>query len=236
MISMNFLPVIRAELENHKIPLPPEYIDALIGAESGGNVGQVNPSSGASGLMQIMPIALKEYNQRNKTNLKMSDMRGTDAASLKYQIRVGAYLLGMFWKGAYSYLHSRLSTVRMEDLAKIAQMFYVAGPNAAKKMLEPIEKPIYQNFLAANPDWKSRHYIDKIWKTAEKNGAAWDVPAIEAFVHGQIEPAGISQQPLIASVVPNTSDAKKSIALAILILAVAAYLLEQNLEGGLQES
>jgi len=49
--------------------------DALIMQESSGNPSAYNPESGARGLGQITPIALKDFNQENpNTNYTMDDM------------------------------------------------------------------------------------------------------------------------------------------------------------------
>lgn len=45
----------------------------LINRESSGNPNAVSPV-GARGLMQIMPVVLKEYNQFNKANYSMDDL------------------------------------------------------------------------------------------------------------------------------------------------------------------
>ena len=49
------------------------FIEAMIQQESSGNPKAVS-KQGARGLMQIMPGALKEFNQRNKKNYSMDNM------------------------------------------------------------------------------------------------------------------------------------------------------------------
>jgi soluble lytic murein transglycosylase len=65
--------------------LPPSLVARVIRAESGGDPRAVS-SAGAKGLMQIMPIALKEVRQRR-------DVPPGDLTDPEYNIRVGtAYL------------------------------------------------------------------------------------------------------------------------------------------------
>ena len=58
--------LIAAELERAGYPLPGELVEAVMHRESRGRVGVINPSSGASGLMQVMPVALRDYNNNHK--------------------------------------------------------------------------------------------------------------------------------------------------------------------------
>ena len=147
------LPIIHQEISANGYPFPPELITALIWIESRGNVGAVNPKSGASGLMQVMPIALKDYNQRSgKQPLTMEVMRSKNETNATDQIRVGMWLLSMFWKSAYKYLKRRLGTVEMNDLIKIADSFYAAGPGRMKQLLDPIAKPTWDNAVARYPN------------------------------------------------------------------------------------
>lgn len=48
-------------------------IEAVIRRESSGNPNAVSPA-GARGLMQIMPVVLKEYNTFNKANYTIEDL------------------------------------------------------------------------------------------------------------------------------------------------------------------
>ena len=54
--------------------LPPDLLEAVIGVESNWNEKAVNKKSKATGLGQITPIALKDFNIENKTKYIMKDM------------------------------------------------------------------------------------------------------------------------------------------------------------------
>src|SRR3990167_6945759 len=54
--------------------LPPELIDALIQQESNYNPNAVNKTTGARGLGQIMPPALRDFNRYTKKNYTYDDM------------------------------------------------------------------------------------------------------------------------------------------------------------------
>ena len=133
--------LINSELGRAGYPLPPELVKAVMYRESRGNVGAINPSSGASGLMQVMPIALKDYNQNHQRKYTMADLRGKTQTAAKTQIRIGLWILARFWKGAFNYLRKRLGEVALDDLARIADMFYAAGPGNSKKKIAKVHQP-----------------------------------------------------------------------------------------------
>ena len=64
--TARWAPLVLTELQKQSLPLPVELILAVIDVESRGVTGLVNPKSGASGLMQVMPIALKHYNRYSR--------------------------------------------------------------------------------------------------------------------------------------------------------------------------
>lgn len=70
----------------------PGILGAIILHESGGRPGIVNPSSGASGLGQIMPATAAGY------GLTLSKLRGTTASDAAYQIDAAAQVLSGFQK------------------------------------------------------------------------------------------------------------------------------------------
>lgn len=137
-------PLVAAELQQQGLPFPPELILAVIDVESSGVAGIVNPKSGASGLGQVMPSALETYNNAHSVKFTMNDMR--DRENGIAQIRVMAWLIGQFWRGAYHYLAQRLSSVPIYQIAKIADLFYAMGPGLTKKLLEKLPVPTFENF------------------------------------------------------------------------------------------
>ena len=56
--------IVDAELTRGKYPFPPELIHALIKVESSWKPGVVNPKSGATGLMQVMPVVVSDLPSR----------------------------------------------------------------------------------------------------------------------------------------------------------------------------
>lgn len=214
-----YLPIVSAEIEREGVPFPPALVLSVIHAESRGKAGEVNPNSGASGLMQIMPIALRDYNQRNETDLKMSAMKGTDDQSIVLQIRVGIDLLGWFWKRAYGYLKPRIGSPTLDDLAQIAQLFYVAGPTGARKFLDRLEQPTFAQAAQRFPDWSGILYVKKVWRLTGEQSPVWDMDAVDRWVSGETVP---EKPPLIAK------THKNGLLLAILVVAVASSYLKKK--------
>ena len=178
-------PMVTDELRQSGYPLPVELVLAVIYRESRGTVGAVNPSSGASGLMQIMPIALRHYNQNHSRKYRMSDMKAKTMAGAKAQIRVGIWILATFWRSAYRYLKRRLGSVALDDLVKIADMFYAAGPAATKRRLDKI-KPTYENAKAAYPKWDRIIPAQRVWDWVSDHGGQWNMSAIDEWLESNL--------------------------------------------------
>jgi hypothetical protein len=170
-----------AELSKFQIPLPVELILSVIERESAGIAGDVNQKSGASGLMQIMPIALTDYNQRHGTKYTMADMRGDDPLSAQRQVEVGVATVGHFWRSAYRYLSDRYgsqSAVPIEELARIADLFFAAGPGATQNRLDKISAPFWENVQKAYPTWNALPHPRHVLKEPKP----WNLPAIQAWL------------------------------------------------------
>lgn len=142
-------PVVISELMKQGLPFPASLPLAVIDVESNGVPGLVNPKSGASGLMQVMPSALDWYNKSHALKFTMDDMRSKQGGPA--QIRVGTWLLGQFWRSAYGYLAKRLQTVPIDQLAKVADLMYAAGPARIRQLMEKIPTPTFEAFSAAYP-------------------------------------------------------------------------------------
>lgn len=183
-----YLPIINKEIFDNKYPFPAPLITALIWVESRGTIGAVNPKSGASGLMQVMPIALKDYNQRSGNPiLSMTDMRSKSEDKAHDQIRVGMWLLGNFWIGAWRYLSKRLPKVSIPDLVKIADTFYVAGPNRMRKLLDKVAHPTFANALDKYPKSNALGHAIKVWTSANQAGAVFEENRINQWLGQPIE-------------------------------------------------
>ena len=171
--------LVESELERSGYPLPPEHVLAVMQRESSGKIGIVNPSSGASGLMQVMPIALKDYNKHNSPRYTMSDLRSKSQSAARIQIRVGMWILARFVRGAYRYLKKRLGTVALDDLIRIADFFYAAGPGNSRKRLDKIERPTYDAVKQRFPTWDRIKPAQLVWDRVEKWGGKWNLPKID---------------------------------------------------------
>jgi len=177
--------VAQAELDKLGAPLPVEHVLAIMQRESGGKPGAVNPSSGASGLMQVMPIALTDYNQNHKVKYTMAQLRDKSAHGAAIQIRVGAWILARFVQSAYRYIKKRVGVVALDDLIRIADTFYAAGPGAARRRLDKI-MPTWANVRSAFPQWDRVGPAELVWNRSNEWGASWDLPRIDHWLEGNI--------------------------------------------------
>lgn len=212
-------PVVEQVIEQGGYPFPPALILAVIQAETGGTPGQVNTRSGATGLMQIMPITLKDYNKRNKTSYVMDDLRKDTDNSILLQVRVGTYVLGVYWKGAYQYLNKRLGSVELPDLAQIGSLFYVAGPGRAKPRLDRLSRPTFEAVKQRYGNWNATKYAARVWRFTGEQSPVWDLDAVDKWVKGAV---GNTKPPLIAR------TEKNGFLLAMLIMAVGSYFISKK--------
>jgi len=177
--------IVQAEISRIGVPLPADLPLAVMKRESGGVAGAVNPSSGASGLMQVMPIALQDYNQNHSQQYTMSQLRGKDSLSAKIQIRVGLWILQRFIRGAYNYLKKRLGEVALDDLIRIADTFYAAGPGTAKKRLNKLPNPTWTSVKSTYPKWDRVGPAELVWESAKS--APWDLQSIDQWLESNIQ-------------------------------------------------
>lgn len=171
----------QSELNRLGAPLPVELVLSIIRRESNGSESAVNPSSGASGLMQVMKIAVKDYNQNHERKYTMSELR----ASPTIQIRVGVWVLTQFVRSAYRYLKKRLKTVSLDDLIKVSDTFYAAGPKNARDRLDKIT-PTWENIKARYPKWDRVRPAELVWQRATDWGANWDLAPINAWLESTL--------------------------------------------------
>ena len=171
--------LVRSELSKAKIPLPEDLILAVIDVESDGQPGLQNPKSGASGLMQVMPKTLQWYNQQTGSNIPLSWLRSDSHPA--EQIRTGIWVLGQFWRGAYNYLSNRVSEIPTDELAKIADLFYVAGPGATRRRLDKLEIPFFSYVEQRFPSWNALPHPRNVWK-ALPSAVQWDTAGISNWL------------------------------------------------------
>jgi soluble lytic murein transglycosylase-like protein len=203
---------VEQELDRARLPLPAELVLAVMKRESNGRVGVKNPRSGASGLMQVMPIALKHYNQNHTTKYGMTDLRATTQQAGVVQIRVGLWILAFFVKSAYRYLKRRLGEVPLDDLIRTTDFFYAAGPGNARKKLDKVPRPSFENVKARWPNWDRIAPAQLVWTRSQ--GAAWDVGGIDSWLEGDIA--------------DETEKAGMGAAVGLVIMAIAWFYFEKG--------
>jgi len=176
---LKWTPVVIAELSRAQVPLPRDLILSVIDVESRGKAGQVNPKSGASGLMQVMPGTLASYNESNPT-VSLSELRSSSPVAGVKQIRVGLWVLATYWRGAHNYLSERLAQVPIDELAHIADLYYVAGPGATRKRLDKLGSPTWAGVQARFPNWNALPHPRNVFKRLD--GLQWPVEAISSWL------------------------------------------------------
>lgn len=159
--ALKWAPLVAAEIQKQGLPFPAELILSVIDVESKGVPGIVNPKSGASGLMQCMPIALKHYNNTHAVKFTMGDLQSRENPVA--QIRVGTWILGQFWRNAHSYLSKRLPTIQMDELAKIADLMFAAGGAAVRKKLDQLPVPTIEGLKQKFPSWNALPHIENVF-------------------------------------------------------------------------
>lgn len=174
----------QSEIDKSGVPLPVELALAIIKNESGGRVGAVNPTANDSGLMQVVPISLKWYNQKHARKYTMNDLQGKSDSSARIQIRIGLWVLASWWRIAYRYLKKRRPTVPLDDLARIADLFYARGQAGARRKIDKVA-PNFEAIESAYPDWRPVGHARRIWALTNKAGATWDSTSIDNWLHGE---------------------------------------------------
>lgn len=178
---LKWTPLVAAELAATKNPLPIDLMLAVIDVESRGVAGLTNKKSGASGLMQVMPGTLAEYNESHPSaQVSLAEMRSSAAAAAVKQIRVGIWVLSIYWRGAWNYLSERLATVPIDELAHIADLFYVAGPGATRDRLDKLADPSWAAVKAAYPKWNALPHPTNVFALLE--GLTWPTAQIHAWL------------------------------------------------------
>jgi hypothetical protein len=209
------------ELTRGNYPLPVELVLALIWVESRGETGAKNQTSGASGLMQVMPDTLKDYNKAHKIKISLDELRSTNDRDAEAQIKTGLWCYGQFLKSAYRWIIEKEPRPELADLIKIADLFYVAGPGRIRQKFGKVSPRNFGAFVASAPDWKHFKHPLNVWKlTAIDNDPVWDVPGIESWVKGKTGPS--------KEVLPPKIAARDGFLLALSILSLASWYLSKH--------
>jgi len=205
---------VSAELKRQGVPLPEELVLAVMYVESRGKAGLVNPNSGASGLMQVMPGTLLDFNQRHGRNYTIADLQGKSQAAAMKQIEVGIAVLAHYWKSAYKYLSKRLSDVPIDLLGRVADLFYVAGPGRTQKRLNKLSNISWDSIESQYSKWAAMPHPRKVY--ADEYDHPFNLQVIDHWLKGPLQkgPAGPISEP--------AKDPKMGFALGVLLL-MAAY-------------
>lgn len=210
---LKWTPLVSAELAAQEVPLPTSLILSVIDVESNGHAGVVNPKSGASGLMQVMPGTLKDFNQRHGKNYPLASMRSSSEADARKQIEVGTAVLAHYWKRAYQYLKKRLGDVPVDELGHIADLFYAAGPGATMKRLDKLAVPTWAAVQNAFPNWNALPHPTKIFSTPHQ----WDLNKLGTWLEGPLSKIG-----------KLPADPKTGFALGVILLMAAYWLMKKG--------
>ena len=160
--TAKWAPLVLAELQRQGIPLPTELILAVMDVESQGVTGLVNPKSGASGLMQVMPGTLQHYNNSNAVKFSLSDLRSRDNPAA--QIRVGIWVLGQYWRAAYDYLSRRLSSIPMDELAESPISCTLQALDSVRRILNKLPVPNYESIKERYPKWNALPHPENVFE------------------------------------------------------------------------
>lgn len=209
---LRWQPFVTAELAAQGVPLPESLILAVMRVESNGKPGIVNPKSGASGLMQVMPGTLDDFNQRHKKSYPLSAMRSSSDSDARKQIEVGIAVLAHYWKRAYRYLKDRMGDVPVDELGHIADLFYAAGPGATMKRLDKLASPTWAATQSAYPAWNALPHPKKVFSIPH----AWDIDKIGSWLEGPLKHI---------SPIQNT---RMGFALGIIILMAAYWAMKKG--------
>lgn len=209
-------PAVVAELQRQGVPLPPELILAVMWVESRGKAGLQNTKSGASGLMQVMPGTLLDFNKRHGKNYTIADLRGDSNAAAMKQIEVGIAVLARYWKSAYKYLSKKLSDVPVDLLAHVADLFYAAGPGATQKRLNKLSTITWDAITSQFSQWAALPHPKNVFETVlEGEQPPYDLDSIGNWLETKID-----------KVKSPIEDPKMGFALGVVLLMAAYWLMK----------
>lgn len=206
-------PAVRAELARQGVPLPAELILSVMWVESRGKAGLQNPKSGASGLMQVMPGTLLDFNKRHGKNYSIEEMRSSSDAAAMKQIEVGIAVLARYWKSAYKYLSKKLPDVPIDLLSRVADLFYAAGPGATQKRLNKLSTITWDAITSTFKNWAGLPHPHNVFENVlEGAPPPYDMTKIGQWLEGEIQEI--------------EKDPKMGFALGILLLMAAYWIMK----------
>lgn len=214
--------MIEREIANGGYPFPPELILSLTYYESRGRAGAVNPTSKASGLIQVMPGTLDWYNSKNpNAQVSLATMRENTEDAGAAQIRVGLWVLGVFWKSAYKWIRKQRDNVPVGDLARFGDAFYAGGPGKVQRMAKNMQRT-WAAWQGRYPNSTITKHADVVLQTTEEQSPTWSLDAVNRFVEGETDSGDSDDSG--ETITPVEPPAKKGLIIGLAVLAIAALL------------
>jgi hypothetical protein len=226
---LNWSSVIDDEIAAKGYPFPPELIYSIIDLESNGYPTAKNPKTAAAGLMQVMPVTLADYNKQHKPPISYPQMISADHGA--EQIRVGLWILAAYWRRAYRYLQPKLETVPLDQLVRIADAYYAAGPGRVEPMLDRLEVPTFEAFETVYLNSPITTHARRVWKVTSDQNPLWNLAEIEAYVSKGHKPT-VPTVPTQARTNPLVGYAVA----AIVIAFVFRFFFAESKKSGLQQT
>lgn len=188
--------------------------------ESKGDPGAINETTGASGLIQVMPGTIKWYNEQTKSNVPLSVMRGKTPGDAAIQIRVGLWVLGRFWRSAYRWIQKKNESadVPLDELVRFGDSFYAAGPGRVQGMAKKIIPITWASWAARYPGSNITRHGQGVWEKTKEQNPTWNLTAIDTWVRRPADNEGTT--------VIQTE--RGGMLIGLLILLVGWYLIGQK--------
>ena len=218
--------LVEKEMSTGGYPWPSELVLSVMRYESGGQAGNVNQKSGASGLLQVMPGTLKHFNQATGNDIPLSSLRGQSQQDAQAQIHVGMWVLGRYWRSAARWLrrlNGPQADLPLEDLARFGSAFYVAGPGNIQRRA-PADRPLtWKDWERKFPKANSTAYCNRIWNKVLSLNPTWNLAAIDKWIGKPPDVTIPPPPPLIAKKSPVIG-----MLVAMLILSIGYWMMKSK--------
>jgi hypothetical protein len=208
-------PTVVAELGRIHSSVPPELVLAAWWQESRGDPNALNPS-GATGLGQVLPVALQFYNESTANTLSIADLRGDSPRAVALQARVSIWLYDWNARRVVSWLGPDADP---EDVYMLTLVSYHQGWRALRKRLQGLREAglavSYETLKRQYPTgWKTPG--DRLWSHQDKNLRDW------RLLRG-LAP-GPTPEPIPLPPLPVYRPAPQAIAVVALLLVLGGLL------------
>jgi hypothetical protein len=149
--------MVSEELDKQALPFSADDVLVIIDYESGGDPTALNKKSGAYGLTQLMPVAVADYNQQNKTQLVHPD---SFVNMPRLQIAVGIFTLARCYQFAALLLPKSERTP--ETMLTVALYCYSWGFGRVKESIQGLPRTFAN--IQAHANERARIYVAQIMK------------------------------------------------------------------------